>query len=102
MHKVEFVPIENIDPDVFQHMIGMIEDKYPAQIHMLNEMTTDRFQISITEFIDHLILVGEHLEEYETCTMLVKKRTAYLKWLQGNRSTVSVIHDIFNEFKDQI
>ena len=69
---------------------------------MLNEVTVDKFKKTIIEFIDYLIHVSEHLEEYETCTELIKKRTAYLKWLQGNRTTITVINNIINEFKDQI
>ena len=101
-HKAEFISIENIEPDVFQTMIDMVKDKYPAQLHMLHEITIDRYQISIIEFIDHLIHVGEYLEQYETCTMLVKQRTSYLNWLNGNRTTITVMKDIINEFKDKV
>jgi hypothetical protein len=69
MDEIQFIPIELVEPHVFDKMVNML---------------------------------NEHLEEYETCTALVKKRTAYLKWLQGNRTTITVIQDIINEFKDQL
>lgn len=102
MHEIKFIPIESVEPHVFDKMVSMLKEHQPARLHMLNEVTTDKFKKTIVEFIDYLIHVGEHLEEYETCTMLIKKRTEYLKWLQGNRTTITVIRDIINEFKDQL
>lgn len=80
----------------------MLNNHPPARLHMLNEVTVDKFKKTIIEFIDYLLLVGEHLEQYETCSVLIKKRTEYLTWLQGNRTTITVINNIINEFKDQI
>lgn len=102
MDEIQFIPIESVEPHVFDKMVNMLNEHPPARLHMLNEVTVDKFKKTIVEFIDYLIHVGEHLEEYETCTELVKKRTAYLKWLQGNRTTITVIKDIINEFKDQL
>lgn len=87
---------------MFEKMNRLIQEYTPARLHMLNEVTVDRFKKTIVEFIDYLLLVGEHLEQYETCSVLVKKRTEYLTWLQGNRTTITVIKDIINEFKNQI
>jgi|TARA_R110000822_G_scaffold206166_1_gene342615 hypothetical protein len=102
LDEIQFIPIELVDPHVFNKMVNMLNNHPPARLHMLNEVTVDKFKKTIIEFIDYLIHVSEHLEEYETCTELIKKRTAYLKWLQGNRTTITVINNIINEFKDQI
>jgi len=102
VNEIKFIPIESVDPVMFKKMSTMIQEHSPARLHMLNEVTTDRFKKTIIEFIDYLIHVGEYSEDYETCSMLFKKRTEYLTWLQGNRTTITVIKDIINEFKDQL
>lgn len=102
MNEIKFIPIELVEPAMFEKMNRLIQEYTPARLHMLNEVTVDRFKKTIVEFIDYLLLVGEHLEQYETCSVLVKKRTEYLTWLQGNRTTITVIKDIINEFKNQI
>lgn len=102
MDEIQFITIESVEPHVFDKMVNMLNEHPPARLHMLNEVTIYKFKKTIIEFIDYLIHVGEHQEKYETCTELIKKRTAYLKWLQGNRTTITVIRDIINEIKDQI
>jgi hypothetical protein len=102
LDEIQFIPIELVDPHVFDKMVNMLNNHPPARLHMLNEVTVDKFKKTIIEFIDYLLLVGEHLEQYETCSVLIKKRTEYLTWLQGNRTTITVINNIINEFKDQI
>jgi len=102
MDDIQFIPIESVELHVFHKMINMLNNHLPARLHVLNEVTLYKFKKTIVEFIDYLIIVGEYLEEYEICMELVKKRTEYLQWLQGNRTTITVIRDIINEFKDQL
>ena len=102
MDDIQFIPIESVELHVFHKMINMLNNHPPARLHVLNEVTLYKFKKTIVEFVDYLIIVGEYLEEYEICMELVKKRTEYLKWLQGNRTTITVIRDIINEFKDQL
>ena len=92
-----FLEPSNVSKHMFNKCVNLLIEKDGLQIHMLNESVIKEYGKNVNDFLSYLIKVGEHLEEYETCSELIIRQKEYQKWLRVNLETVRSISKLLRD-----
>ena len=66
-----FIDPTDVDRNMFHRCVQTISNKNGMELHMLNDAVLLQYSKNLNDFLSYLISVGEHLEEYETCSQLI-------------------------------
>jgi len=94
-----FLNPTTVSRTMFLKCVSLISEKDGMQLHLLNDAVMTEYKKNINDFLSYLITVGEYLEEYEKCSLLIVQQKHYKKWLQVNLETVKSISNLLNDLK---
>ena len=96
-----FLDATQVDRNMFYRCVKTISNKDGIELHLLNDAVMKQYEKTIDEFLSFLISVGEHLEEYEHCSVLIIQQKKYKKWLQVNLKTAQAIANLLKDLKNK-
>ena len=99
MNNISFIPIDEVSPTRFEQTSEFLLAKTEIELHGINEVVIQKYNRTIVDFFDYIILIGENQEQYEHCKKLLDKRDDYLDWLKKNRATAEAINEAVNKLK---
>jgi len=95
-----FIKPEYVDKKIFKKCVDRISTKTPIELHIMNDSVMKSYRKSIKQFLEYLIEVGDHFEEYECNAKLLVQEKKYTKWLHNNLETVKGISRLIQDLTD--